>query len=251
MEKWAIEQVDLNVKDITTMRDFYRDEIGLNVIEEQDDVVVLGVDTPLIRLFKLENGLVNNAAGLYHLALLVPTQKVLGEILIALYQKGLLSGASDHGYSEALYLNDPEGNGIEIYWDKPSEEWDVKEDGKIDGITIEIDAQNLLKLATEPFTKMPQGTKMGHVHFKVNDLKETQAFYNDLGFDLKADYSTQAKFFAHGFYHHHIGANTWHGRLATRQDNQYGLRGVTFNLPVEQALQLVDPNGINITVNPV
>ena len=249
MNSWTIQIVELNVSDLELMKQFYTQNIGLKVLHETSDKVILGVDTPLLSLYKIDSKTRSNTADLYHFALLVPTQQVLGEILLALYQKGLLSGASDHGYSEALYLNDPEGNGIEIYCDKNIDQWDIKDDGRIVGVTEEIDAQHLLSLAKEPFTSQPEGTKMGHVHLMVHDLKETQAFYEDLGFDLKLDYGGRAKFFARGLYHHHLGANTWHGQLPVRSENQLGVRSVHLHIKEAQPQTLTDPSGIILKIN--
>ncbi len=250
MEKWTIDSVDLNVANLENMTDFYTRQIGLKILNQTADMVELGADTVLLRLYRLQNPKPVKMSGLYHFALLVPERKVLAEIFVTFYHKGLLDGASDHGYSEALYLNDPEGNGIEIYCDKPQKQWDIRENGQIEGVTEQIDVQGLTALASEPFEVFPDGTKMGHVHLMVRDLQKTQSFYNDLGFDLKSDYGSQAKFFAKGLYHHHVGANTWHGLLPERQEDQMGVRMIHLNLNVDQAYETVDPSGIKLSIKP-
>lgn len=245
----VIDLVELNVNNLENVKQFYHQVLKLKILSESSEQVVLGVDTPLLKLHKIESNKRHQTTGLYHVAFLVPHRKQLGEILLALYQQGVLSGASDHGYSEALYLNDPEGNGIEIYWDKDISEWDIKEDGRIEGITVEIDAQGLLSLVEKPFEEMPEGTKIGHVHLMVNNLKETQAFYENLGFKLISDFGSQAKFLAQGLYHHHIGTNTWHGELPIRVENQLGLRSITFKLDQIEPQYLTDSNGIQLKIN--
>lgn len=255
MNNWFIQAVDLNVRNLKLMRDFYTQMIGLKVIEEKEAFVSLGVDSPLLNLYEVKDAIYKESYGLYHMAFLVPTQKDLAEILIHLIRnKALISGASDHGYSLALYLNDPENNGIEIYVDKPMEQWDIQEDGQILGVTLELDANALLAQAQHDFIKMPTGTKMGHVHLKVRNLKETQDFYEKLGLDLKSDFGGQAKFFAQGMYHHHIGTNTWFGtNLNVPQENQLGLKRVHLlsNQKQPHDGEVVDPSGIVFKINSI
>ena len=148
---------------------------------------------------------------MYHLAFLLPTFEDLGTILRHLIINNVpMIGASNHGYSNALYLDDPEGNGIEIYWDKPENEWDVREDGTIAGITEPMDADAALDVARTAFDGMPDGTIMGHVHLHVDDVEKAAEFYgNVMGLGLKYKFGPQAYFFASGNYHHHLGANIW------------------------------------------
>lgn len=253
MNSWTIQTVDLNVSNLSLLKEFYTRLIGLKVLEENDTFVSLGVEEPLLNLYKVNETQVKESTGLYHLALLVPSQKDLAEILIHLIQsRALISGASDHGYSLALYLNDPEGNGIEIYADKDISEWDIREDGQIMGVTEPIDIDALLVQAQDDFIQLPVGTKMGHVHLKVNNLDDTQEFMEKLGFELKSDFGSQAKFFAEGLYHHHIGTNTWFGtNLPVRQEGQLGLRAVHLRLNEKELpnSEVLDSNGILFKIN--
>ena len=165
------------------------------------------------------------ATGLYHTAFLVPSAADLGGVLLHLLNTNTaLIGGANHGYSEALYLQDPEDNGIEIYHDNPVEVWDVRTDGQIIGITEELDATRLIENA-KITSKMPSGTKIGHIHLQVNSLANNLAFYQDiLGFDLKSNLANSAYFLADGLYHHHIATNIWAGEnLPLRKDSELGL----------------------------
>lgn len=216
-ENTKIGKVVLNVENLSNMKIFYNEYIGLDIKSESAKEIAFGAhgdDKVLVVLKEVPASDVSGPfAGLYHLALLLPTRKDLGEVLNHLIAaKYPLTGASDHGYSEAIYLNDPEGNGIEIYRDKPVSEWDIRDNGDIAGVTEPMDAEGVIASVEGPFKGMPAGTYMGHVHLFVSDLEKTDTFYKDvLGFDLKFDFGSQAKFFAAGLYHHQIGSNVWAG----------------------------------------
>ena len=240
---WELGKVVLRVNDLEKMTTFYQEAIGLDILEKQAHATVLGVksdNAPLVELVEIPKASSRTrTAGLFHLAILLPTRGDLGEMLYHLVtNKYDLGGASDHGYSEALYLNDPEGNGIEIYRDKPMEEWDIRPDGKIEGITIAMDTEGVVQSMEKLFAGIPSGTKMGHVHLTVHDLESTQEFYvNVLGIELKSDFFGQAKFFASGNYHHHIGSNVWGGRnLPAPVETQTGLAYYTWLLPSKAEL---------------
>ncbi|EDP69385.1 glyoxalase family protein [Carnobacterium sp. AT7] len=231
-EKTIIGKVVLNVENMANMKNFYTTVIGLDVKNENEQLLQLGAVDDEQVLLELQPvapaGEKPKATGLYHLAFLLPTRKDLGEILYhILVSKYPLTGASDHGYSEALYLDDPEGNGIEIYVDKPKSMWDIREDGQIAGVTEQMDAEGVIAEAKQEFQGMPKGTYMGHVHLFVAELEETENFYKDvLGFDLKFKFGPHAKFFAAGEYHHQIGANVWAGKNIPPA--QKGLRGLDY-----------------------
>lgn len=181
------------------------------------------------------------ATGLYHFAILLPTRLALAQTLAHLVQTNAsLSGASDHAVSEALYLNDPDGNGVEVTRDRSRSEWQWQ--GGLVGITVDpLDLRGLLALAraaNEPWAGMPPGTTLGHVHLRVRDLGETAAFYQSLlGFDATARYPG-ALFVSAGGYHHHFGLNTWQSRGAPAPPPQSeGLRDVTITLPTRQDVQ--------------
>ncbi|OJG46185.1 glyoxalase family protein [Enterococcus hermanniensis] len=254
---------------------FYSEIIGLTILEKSERTVSLGVARHvLLELQKVDNPLpLTRKTGLFHVAFLVPTRKDLGNMLYHyLEAQAPLQGASDHGYSEALYLTDPEGNGIEVYHDKSRSEWDIRPNGDIIGITIEMDAARVLAVADRKSSAFPEGTTVGHVHLKVSDLAKTDDFYtNILGLTRTSDFGSQAKFFAAGDYHHHIGSNIWLGNnIPAMEENDLGLDYYTFVVPnqatfdqlkehlkatntrfeveTHQSLSLSDPSGILIRV---
>ncbi|WP_057828611.1 VOC family protein [Liquorilactobacillus cacaonum] len=273
-EKTHTGTVALKVANLKSQTEFYKEVIGLSIISSNEAISVLGARderTPLLILRKIDNPLpITRKTGLYHVAFHLPTRRDLGNALIKyITGKAPIIGASDHGYSEAIYLTDPEGNGIEVYHDKPREKWDIGPDGEIPAITIEMDAEGVIKEADRKWSGFPEGTIVGHVHLKVADLDKTQEFYTDiLGLSLKTDFGQQAKFFATGGYHHHIGSNIWMGRdIPAMEDNDLGLDYYTFFVPDNLELDrikshldekkysyeiddtkivLVDPNGIKL-----
>lgn len=272
-EQTQIGKVVLKVANLEKMIAFYTQVIGLSLIEKNQQTARLGTtEKILLELIKVENPLpLTRKTGLFHVAFLLPTRKDLGNTLIHYLQSNApIDGASDHGYSEALYLTDPEGNGIEVYRDKPKSEWDIREDGEIVGITKEMDAEGVVAAADSQQSTFPTGTIVGHVHLKVADLAQTETFYTQVvGLSLKNNFGNQAKFFAAGDYHHHIGSNTWMGKgVPPMADNDLGLAYYTFVLPDKEAfesllthlekknvsftlessrrLALLDPNGIQV-----
>lgn len=275
-EKMRLGKVSLKVANLNNQVEYYQNSIGLDVLNGDDDSVELGIQETgevLLELKKIENpNPRSKRTGLFHTAFLLPTRKNLGSILYALVKKQVsLSGASDHGYSEAIYLQDPEGNGIEIYRDKPQEEWDIREDGRIAGITAEMDAEGVLAARDESTDgRFPSGTTIGHVHLSVSDLKATEDFYTKLmGLSLKDRFGEQARFFAAGDYHHHIGTNTWMGEgIPAAEKNDLGLAYYTVIIPNAEnfeslketvqelgmseinknELTLLDPNGIKVKI---
>jgi catechol 2,3-dioxygenase len=214
----AIGAVSLTVSDLARSQDFYERTIGLNATELSDGDVSLGVAgaTPLIRLSRdasaPERG--PRATGLYHQAILVPDRRELAISLARLVAaRWPLDGASDHLVSEALYLSDPDGNGIEIYRDRPRADW-PRTDGAITMATLPLDLDDLIGELSGPSdvtARMPAGTSIGHVHLQVAELSETEAFYGGvIGLDVIVRLHGQALFMSAGGYHHHIGMNTWH-----------------------------------------
>ena len=178
--------------------------------------------------------------GLYHFALLVPRRADLARWLAhAARDRVPLVGLSDHFVSEALYLSDPDGHGIEIYWDRPREVWEGQVAARM--TTLPLDVDDLLGELDDPgagqFDGLPDDTVMGHVHLKVAAIPETVAFYRDLlGFGLMAQLGEQAAFLGAGGYHHHIGANTWESAgAAPPPPGTAALRHATIVLPDEAA----------------
>ncbi len=217
--------VTLRVSDLAVESAFYRDAIGLSPIAQEPRRTVMGVDG--VPLVVLESGATppSSRAGLFHLALLLPSRSALADWLAHAARSGMrLEGASDHLVSEALYLSDPEGNGIEIYRDRSLSEW-PRRDGAIAMATERLDLEALLAEAGgHSYAGMPAGTRMGHIHLRVGDTAQAEAFYRDaLGFDLMVRYPG-ATFLASGGYHHHIAGNVWGSRAAApRADGEAGL----------------------------
>jgi catechol 2,3-dioxygenase len=232
----------LVVNDLALVSGFYRDIIGLSVLEKMPSGEVLGVNgTPLLTL--TTGGSVarapRNAAGLFHTAFLVPGRPELAQWLAHAAQNNIqLEGASDHLVSEALYLSDPEGNGIEIYRDRTPLEWTYHQDGTVEMATNRLNLQELYNSAPQAaFTGMAAGTALGHIHLQVGDIPQADAFYRDvLGLKIMARYPG-ASFFATGDYHHHIAANVWNSRGATtRLANMTGLSDYTVKFNDQAAL---------------
>lgn len=213
----AMGAVHLTVADLGRSRAFYEQALGLRATELDDGRLALGTGDGA-RLLELRGDssaapLDPRATGLFHFAVLVPSRLDLAFALARLSAaRWPLSGASDHLVSEALYLNDPDGNGIEIYRDRPREEWQ-EVDGQLQMATLALDLQGLadeLSDATELQTHVPDGTRMGHVHLQVAELAEIESFYAGvLGFEVMVRGYPGALFVAAGGYHHHIGLNTW------------------------------------------
>ena len=199
----------------------------MTIISKHETEATLGTsdNTPLLHLKKVDGPLVRSY-GLYHIAYLVPDEQSLANILRHFIDSNIpLDGGSDHGYSNALYLSDIEGNGIEVYYDKDESTWDRKEDGKIIGVTEPIDANHLLDISETvvPYT-LPVGTIIGHIHLSVQNSTVSSNFYQEvLGFSDKFTVAS-ASWIAYGNYHHHLAVNQWGGpNLSLRQKGTPGL----------------------------
>jgi catechol 2,3-dioxygenase len=207
--------VHLTVSDLARSVSYYRGVVGLEMLDGDDRRASLGAGDRELLVLVEEQGAkpAFGYTGLYHFALLVPQRTQLaGWLAHAARDRVRLVGLSDHFVSEAIYLSDPDGHGIEIYWDRPREVWEGQVASRM--TTVPLDVDDLLgelgDPASEPFDGLPPGTVMGHVHLKVADIPETVAFYRDvLGFGLMAQLGESAAFLSAGGYHHHLGANTW------------------------------------------
>ena len=221
-------EVVLNVKDLESQTAFYHQLLGLEILNQLEKEVLLGAGgKPLVRLIKTDDiSNLKQSYGLYHMALLLPTREDLANVFKHLLNLKIpLVGGADHGYSEAIYLEDLEGNGIELYRDKPVTVWDIREDGRIIGVTEELSAQAIYELGRdiEPFV-IAEGTRMGHVHLSVKNSRESSSFYQEsLGLEDKFTIP-HASWIASGDYHHHLAVNEWGGKnLAPRQHGMPGL----------------------------
>lgn len=207
--------VHLTVAELGRSLEYYREVVGLEVREQGEGRASLGVSELELVVLVEEPGArpAVGYTGLYHFALLVPERVDLARWLAhASRARVPLVGLSDHFVSEALYLSDPDGHGIEIYWDRPREVWEGQVAERMTTLPLDVDSLlgELAEPALESFDGLPRGTVMGHVHLKVADVLETVAFYRDvLGFALMAQLGPSAAFLSAGGYHHHVGANTW------------------------------------------
>ncbi|WP_222717421.1 VOC family protein [Listeria portnoyi] len=252
---------------------FYSEIIGLKVIADEADKIALGVDDRvLLELIEIKQGKAPKQVktGLYHTAFLLPSRAELGSFLHHLLESNYpIDGAGDHIYSEALYFRDPDGNGIEVYADRPRDEWQRDELGNLPMATNEVDGDGILMAGAElDWYAAPNDTIIGHVHLQVSHLEETRQFYQTiLGFQVTTEIPS-ALFFASGDYHHHIGTNIWAGRdLLKMEELETGLayfsikvgeldvlekRLRAYDIPYEKdsdtLITLEDPNGINIKI---
>jgi catechol 2,3-dioxygenase len=214
-----IEYAEFKVPDRTKSLHFYRDLVGLSQTWSRGNTTALSASkdaTPLVlltedRIAKLRPA---QSAGLFHLALLYPTRKDLAAAFTRLHADGWqFHGFADHGVSEALYLADVDGNGIELYIDRPREQWPYK-NGKLEMVTAPLDIDNLLsELKSPPQQQLENRLTIGHIHLQVTDLESAEAFYHEtLGFNVTQRSFPGALFVAAGEYHHHIGLNVWNSR---------------------------------------
>jgi catechol 2,3-dioxygenase len=209
--------VRLRAADLEQLREFYETTIGLRTLGAADGVTALGANgSALVELVGDPDAPPRppRSTGLFHLALLVPTRADLARTLRRVAGSGSrLTGASDHLVSEALYLSDPEGNGIELYRDRPRSEWPLSGDS-VEMATLPLDLDDLLAEpgGEEADETLPSGTTLGHVHLQVADLDPAESFWVDaLGLDVTARGYPGALFTSAGGYHHHVGLNTWAG----------------------------------------
>jgi catechol 2,3-dioxygenase len=238
--------VRLIAADPSALANFYERTVGLRPLEQRNGVPALGVEAgqPLVELDPSPDAPPRPpvTTGLFHLAILVPSRLELARALRRVSESGWrFTGASDHLVSEALYLRDPEGNGIEIYRDRPRAEWrHVGEDIEMDTIALDLEGV-LAELGDDdgPVEGMPVGTRIGHVHLNVADIGESEAFYRDaLGFDVTVRGYPGALFVSAGGYHHHVGLNTWMGEGAPPPPpGARGLERFEIVLPTAAALE--------------
>lgn len=235
----------LSVSDLAHSLAYYSDAIGFKVLHQDEDSATLGAgDRPLLLLTHHRGAQAwprggRGYTGLYHFAILLPARADLGRWL-GLGLPG--PGQGDHIVSEALYLEDPDSHGIEVYADRPRETWQVLQ-GQIRMGTGPVDIASLLEEAEQsgqPWTGLPPSTRLGHMHLQVGDIGEAERFYHDiLGFDVMAKMPT-ALFLSAGGYHHHLGANVWHSQGASAApSDSVRLHFFTINLPSEDTLRAV------------
>lgn len=225
--EWPLGALDLKVLDLEREVEFY-EWFGLSLISGDAQTAVLGAsEAPLLRLHALDDGQQRprHTAGLYHFAVLLSSEEELGGFLQRTLDERLpLTGTADHFVSQALYFDDPEGNGIEVYADRPRSEWEHIR-GRLNIGTEHLDFERLLRIAAKPQKKFSPETLLGHMHLNVADLDESQKFYESLGMELMAEAGRVMRFMSYDGYHHHLGINLLEGRGAARvQDTVRGLK---------------------------
>lgn len=239
--------VHLTVADAERSTAFYRDALGLQVHGGEGATVALGVGANDLVVLHEEPGArpAGRHAGLFHVALRHPSREELARALTRLLDHGVrVEGAADHGVSEALYLSDPDANGLELYADRPREAWPPGRGGaRVGMFTAPLDGQGLLDTVRdqEPRARSDPGLTVGHVHLHVGDLVRAMAFYRDtLGLERMAGYPG-AEFLAVGGYHHHLGVNTWAGEgVGPAPPGTVGLRRWTIVLDDAQQVAAVE-----------
>lgn len=221
----SISRVGIKARDADRLADYYSNLLDLKELGRSGNVISLGTDER--ELLEIEGNPAlkpddPRSAGLFHTAFLFPERRDLARwARHARDSRFQIEGASDHLVSEAFYLTDPEGNGIEIYADRAPESWTFR-DGSIEMATIRLDFDSLfeeLKPGDPGWTGVPEGTVIGHVHLRVGDPKQAEQWWHEtMGLDTMTLYGDAAVFLSSGGYHHHIGANMWHSRGAGPRD---------------------------------
>lgn len=259
-QAWPLRRVGLRVHDLPTILNYYT-QLGLSIVREDQDrseggngtqgTVGMGVEgKEILSLRILPGGRPRPArtAGLYHFAILLPDEAELGSFLRHCIEQHIpIDGASDHLVSQAIYLSDPEGNGIEVYADRPRSEWEWDK-GSIKMATLPLNAAALVQKASL-FKGFSAKTKLGHMHLNVGNLDASRDFYQKLGLELTADLFNSARFLSWDGYHHHLGINVWAGRNARRvEPDVYGIDFFELSRPGLQAGTFEDPDGVQVVV---
>ncbi len=239
--------VHLQVSDLDRSVPWYRDVLGARVLSHDGAVATLGAhddELVLLTLHEVPGSELmppRGRLGLFHVAWLLPDRAALGRLVTHLAELTERVGSADHLVSEALYLQDPDGLGVEVYADRPREVWSVAR-GEVEMASLPLDFSDLVRAANgAPFTGLPAGTVIGHVHLHVGDLETSTHFYQDvIGFAVTQSSYPGARFLAAGGYHHHLGTNTWAGRSATPAEaNHARLLQWTIVLPTADDVRAV------------
>ncbi|GCE31467.1 glyoxalase [Dictyobacter alpinus] len=259
-QNWPLRRVGLRVQNMQRSIDYYQ-RLGLAIVRDERDQdgngsVGLGADEhEVLQLRTLAGGRPRprHTAGLFHFALLVPDEPELGSFLqyvLDSQHNVPLGGASDHLVSQALYLTDPEGNGIEVYVDRPRTEWPIR-NGVVAMDTLPLDAPHLLKQAHD-FKGFSSGLRLGHMHLNVGDLDRTYNFYqHTLGMQRMIGIEQQAYFLSWDGYHHHLGTNLWAGRNVKQvEPDMYGIDFYEIKRPGMEPATIQDPDGVTVIMLP-
>ncbi|WP_182201276.1 VOC family protein [Paraliobacillus salinarum] len=231
-----VKKVNLKVQNLERSINFYKEVIGFKVLEQTTWSATFSADekTALLTIEQPDHVISkeDRTAGLYHFALLLPKRTDLAKVVQHFVGTGVQFGSSDHLVSEALYLSDPDGNGIEIYIDRDPSEWNWR-NGEVEMTVDPLNLPDLLSVGGQSsWIGLPAETVMGHIHLHVSELKKTEEFYvKGLGFEVVNRFGSQALFISDGKYHHHIGLNTWNGIGAPKPSpNSVGLESFTLML---------------------
>ncbi|GAK14645.1 LOW QUALITY PROTEIN: glyoxalase family protein [Geomicrobium sp. JCM 19039] len=232
----------LMVQDMEKQKQFYTKQLGMTVIQESETELFLGANKEdALLTLKTTAGVADKSSrqlGLFHVAFLLPNRELLGQLVYHLLENNYpVQGASHHLVSEAFYLADPEGNGIELYADRPAASW-AYQSGQVVMTTERLDVDGLLAVREQaPFSLLPSHTRIGHLHFHVHNLEDIRHFYeNGLGFAVMTTYGDQALFMAQANYHHHLAFNLWAGSNAPRRsERQVGMVSYSLMYPDEHA----------------
>nr|WP_106781016.1 VOC family protein [Lysinibacillus timonensis] len=242
-----VSHVQMKVSNLEHSIEYYKKIIGFDVLEQSNNTAVLTFDgaTSILSLEQVDHAqsLQGGQTGLYHFAILLPTRKDLGNFIQNIVEQNVRIGAGDHHVSEAIYLYDPDGNGIEVYSDRPEDSW-IWQNDFVYMTTEQVDIPSVLRDADGAWNGLPEGTVMGHIHLSVSDLTASEKFYTEaLGYDVVTRYGNQALFISTGKYHHHIGLNTWNsagGRPAP--ENSVGLKSFTIVLENDEQAEKIKSN---------
>lgn len=237
-----VEHVSINVSDLNASALFYTTIVGLRILYQDHqhiDLTANGV-SPVLSLYQPENPVrKGRTTGLYHFAILLPDRQSLAAFLMHISRQNVDLGAGDHHVSEALYFNDPDGNGIEVYRDRDAGQWIWHEDA-VHMVTDPLNVEGIMESydPNQPWNGMPEDTVMGHLHLHVSDLNAALPFYTEgLGLKTVASLGKQAAFLSFENYHHHIAINTWNGKNApSPPDNSVGLKEYILRYPSEETL---------------
>jgi catechol 2,3-dioxygenase len=230
--------VTLKVADVEKMLRFYTQGVGLKVLSSSPNGYVLGESAPVLFLEhapKLRQA-GEHEAGLFHTAFLFTSESALAYAVAAVASNypGSFTGSADHLVSKAFYFDDPEGNGVELYFDRPRDQWQWQ-NGEVKMATLALDPNQFLSTHLE--SASPEVASIGHVHLSVGSIEHAKDFYvNTLGFDITTNYANTALFVAAGGYHHHMAMNIWRSRGAGRRQPTLGLGEVRIELGSSEEL---------------
>ncbi len=237
----------------------YSDLIGFKIVDQNDFEAILSSTGVLPYIIKLTEDKsapvrIKGSTGLFHMAFLFPNRKELARVFMRLFKNNIkFQGFSDHLVSEAIYLSDPDGNGVELYTDKPRDQWQESH-GQILMDTLPLDLSKVTSELDDPeiWNGIHPDTTLGHIHLNVSELKKAEEFYNEiLGFRITNTQFPKALFLGAGGYHHHIGSNTWMlDKRAKADENSLGMTSFTIRIPDDNYINLIseraEENKLNV-----